>query len=169
MSRSGESGVTHRPGAVLTAAAIAFGLVVAGLAGPTWTPALVVSGAGVIGLVIGLTRSDRRITAFATFALLASVLAAGVAGAGPGQLLPALAASLLAWDFAVGALDASRELRGGTVERTEALHVGTATGVAVLTTGVVYGVYRTLAVGYSLVGVGLLVVAAVALGLAARE
>lgn len=164
-----QRGFSHRPGAVLTAAAILFGVGVVGLVGPASLPALAAGALGVLGLAIGLTRTNRRVTAIATVALLVAVLAAGGAGAAAERLLPATAASLLAWNFATGALAATDELRGGSVERAEALTVATATGAGVLATGVVYGIYRTLAFGYSLVGVGLLLVAAVALGVALRE
>lgn len=159
----------HRPGTVLSAATLLFGAAAAGLASPNSTPALVASVVGVGGLVVGLSRPDRRVAAFGSLSVLAGVLAAGLAGAGPISLLPAITAAVLAWEFRIGAFAASEELRDGTVERAELLHVATATGVGSLVTGAIYGIYRTFTVGVSVLGVALLLIAVVALGLALRE
>jgi hypothetical protein len=159
----------HRPGTVLTVAALAAATALAALAGPGSVAALAATAIGVVGLAVGLTRGDRRIAALGALALLAGVLAAGVAGSPPLLLLPATAVALLAWAFATGAFAAREELRGGTVERSEVLHVATATGTGALATGAAYGLYRTVTVGASVLGVTLLLVAAVTLGLALRD
>ena len=166
---SGSLLPAHRPGAALAAGAIAAVTVAVGATGPVSSLALTAGVAGVLALAVGLTRGQRRLTALGTIAALGGVLAAGLAGAGPERLLPGTAGALLAHEFAVGAFAARAELDGGTVDGSEWLHVGVATGASGLALAAGYGLYRTLTVGVSTVGVGLLLVAAVALALATRE
>jgi len=161
----------RRPGVVLAAGALLAGTVTAATAGPVSVPSLAGSAAGIVALAAGVTRNRRRVAALGTLALLGAVLAAGLANATPGRLLPATAGALLAWEFATAAFAARRELAGGTVAGTELLHVGAAAGVGALVVAAGVGLYRTLTVGVSVVGTGLLLIAAVALALAigARE
>ncbi|MEF8884679.1 MAG: hypothetical protein V5A44_06110, partial [Haloarculaceae archaeon] len=162
-------GRRHQPGAVLAGAALALATVTTLVAGPGSPPALVAGGAGVLTLAVGVTAENRRVAALGALALLAAVLAAGATGSPPERLLPSTAAALLAGEFVAGAFDAREELRGGTVERAEALVVAVGTGVGALTTGAVYALYRILEFGVSPPGVALVLVAVVALGLVLRE
>lgn len=166
---SDDGRFVHQPGTVLTVAALAFATATVGIAGPSSTPALAAGAVGVLGMAIGLTKRERRVAALSAVVLLASVLAAGAFSAPPERVLPATATALLSWQFGVGAFAMADELRGGTAEHAEALHVATATGVGILATGVAYELYRVLEFGISPLGVMLLLVAVVALGVALRE
>lgn len=161
--------ITHRPGSVRNAAALVFALVATGLAALSSGAALLTCTVGVLGLAVGLTRETPRVAGVGSFLVLAGVIAAGAVGAPPERFLPGLAAALLAWDLGLGGVAARRELRGGRVERAEFLGVATVTVSAAGATAAAYLLSRTLAVGVSLPAVFLLLVAAVALGLALRE
>lgn len=166
---SADGRIIHRPGTVLTGAALVSATASVALTGSSSAPALVAGVVGALGLAIGLTRGDPGIAALGAIALLAGVLAAGAVGAPPEQVLPATATALLAWEFGFGALGTTDELHGGTTERTEALHVAIAAGVGAVATGATYTLYQVLEFGISPLGVVLLLVATVALGIALRE
>ncbi|MFB6296492.1 MAG: hypothetical protein ABEH66_06610 [Halobacteriales archaeon] len=160
---------SHRPGSVRNAAALVFALVATGLAALSSPLALLVCTAGTVGLVVGLTREVPRVAGAGSALLLVGVVVAGGVGAPAELFLPALAAAILAWDLGMAGVAVRRELRGGGVERAEFLHVATATVAGATATAAAHLLYRTLAVGVSLPAVILLLVAAVALGLALRE
>lgn len=166
---TGGAPFEHPPGRVLGAAALAFAVVTAAVLGPRSTPSVLATGFGVVGLTVGLARDDRRVAGIGVVSLLGGVLAAGGAGAPPALVLPGTAAALLSWEFATGSFDVREVVGDGTVERSEIVHVVAATGAGALVTGFTYVVYRTLSVGVSVLGVTLLLVAAVALALALRE
>lgn len=159
----------HPPGRVLGAAALAFAVVTAAVLGTQSTLSVLATGFGVVGLTVGLARDDRRAAGIGVVSLLGGVLAGGGAGAPPALVLPATAAGLLSWEFAAGSFDVRNVVEDGTVERSEVVHVVTATSAGALLTGFTYVVYRTLSVGVSILGVTLLLVAAVALAVALRE
>jgi hypothetical protein len=166
---AGSGRFTHRPGSVRNAAALSFALVTTGLAGPTSSIALLACAVGVLGLVVGLTRGDRRIAGVGSIALLGGAFAAGALGAPPVRLLPAVGAAIVAWDLGMSGFAARHELEGGRVERAELLQVATATAVGAVVTAGAYVFYRTVTFDVSLLAVFLLLVAATALGLALRE
>lgn len=160
---------THRPGSVLGAAALLAAVVAVGVAGPASLPSLAAGVLGVGTFVVGVTKRARSIAALGAFGVLACVLVAGAAGLSLERLLPSTAAAVLAWEFGASAFAITTELGDGTVERAELLHVGAATGAAVVATGLAYAAYRSVDVGISVTGVTLLLIAAVALGLALRQ
>lgn len=166
---AGEAWHSHRPGSVLGGAALGFALATVGIVGGRSSLALLATAVGVVGLTLGLSLEKRRFAGLGVLALLGGVLAAGAVGTVSGRLLPATATGLLSWEFAVGSLDRRAELRGGTVEESEARHVLSATAVGALGTALVYVLSRSVGVGVSVLGVTLLLIAAVALGLALRE
>jgi hypothetical protein len=169
VDKEGQSWRVSRPGNVLAAASLGYAVVATGLAGPSSALALVATGVGVLGLTVGLSTDDRRVAGLGTLALLGGVLAAGAGGVSAQRLLPATAAGLLASEFGLGSFDLRTELRGGTVERSELRHVVAASLAGALVTGVVYAVSEGLRVGTSVPALTLLLVAAVALGLALRD
>jgi len=160
---------SHRPGSVGNAAALVFALVATVLAALSSEAALLTCTVGVVGLAVGLTRGTPRVAGAGSFLLLVGVVTAGALGAPPALFLPGLAAALLAWDLGMSAFAARHELRGGRVERAELLGVATATVAGVAATAAAYRLHRLLAFGASLPAVFLLLVAAVALGLALRD
>lgn len=162
-------GRTHQAGGVLGAAAVGAAMIAAVLVGPVYTVSLLTTAVGVVGVTLGLVREDRRVTGIGVVALLCGVIAAGWAGVASERLLPAAALALLCWEFGSSSFARREELRGGSVSGSELLHVAAATGVGVLSTGIAYGGSRLLDVGVSTVGVGLLLVAAIGLGMALRD
>lgn len=163
------SWLEHRPGGVLGAATVGFAVATMGLVGTRSTLALLGTAGGVVALTAGLVREERRIAGLGVLFLLAGVLVGGAAGIVLERLLPATATALLSGEFGLGAFAMRDELRGGSVERAELLHVATATGVGALVTGGTYALYRTVTAGVSVTAVVFLLVAAVALGLALRD
>ena len=166
---AGNGRFTHRPGSVRNAAALLFALVTTGIAGTTSSIALLACAIGVVGLVVGLTRGDRRIAGAGSLALLGGVFAAGALGAPTVRFLPAVAAAIIAWDLGMSGFAARHELEGGRVERAELLQVATATVVGAVITAGAYVFYRTITFDVSLLAIFLLLVAATALGLALRD
>lgn len=162
-------GRAHQAGSVLGAAALGAAVLASVLVGPLHVVSLLTTALGVIGVTIGLVREDRRFAGIGVIALLCGVIAAGWVGIAPERLLPATALTLLCWEFGSSSFDRREELRGGNVSGSELLHVGAASGVGVLGTGIAYGGSRVLEVGVSTIGVILLLVAAVALGMALRD
>jgi len=160
---------THRPGSVRNAAALVFALGATGLAALSSPLALLACTVGTVGLAVGLTGETPRVAGAGSLLLLVGVIVAGGVGAPAEFFLPGLAAAILAWDLGMGGFAARHELRGGRVERAEFLSVATATVAGAVATGTAYLLSRTLAVGVSLPAVVLLLVAAVALGLALRD
>lgn len=167
MSINGQFG--DRPGRVLTVAAVMAATVTVGIVGSLSELALGVSGLGGLLLIIGLTKEDRRIAALGAAVLLVSVFVAGATDPTPVRILPATAAVILAWEFGLGALATAVELRSGTTERSEFLHVSITTGFGAVATGVVYGLGRVITVGVSPVAIVLLLLAVVALALAVHK
>lgn len=159
----------HRPGSVLAAATLGFSVAAAALVGTRSELALFGTAVGVGALTVGLVRSARRLAGIGALAVLAGVLAGGRAGVAPERLLPAVAAALLGWEFALETFAVRTELRDGTVERAELLHVVTATAVGALLAGSAYGLYLAVNVGVSITALLLLLVATVSLGLALRD
>jgi hypothetical protein len=162
-------GRAHQAGSVLGAAALGAAVLTVVLVGPVSVVSLLATAVGALGVTLGLVRADRRFAGVGVVALLCGVVAAGWVGTAPERLLPATALTLLCWEFGSSSFDRRAELRGGYVSGSELLHVAAATGVGVLGTGIAYGGSRLLEVGVSTVGVILLLVAAVALGMALRD
>lgn len=161
--------LSHRPGAVLSAASITSALVVTGIlagAGLATTGAGVL---GVVGLTVGLTRSARSLVGLGVGGLAIGSVVGARAGFGVEALLVAIAGTFLAWEFATAALTTRDELEDGVVAYAEVTHVAATVlvtaGVAVLA----LVVFRSLTVGSSLPGATLLLVAATALGFGLRE
>lgn len=167
---SGEHArVTHRPGRLLEAGALGAAVVSAAIAAPASPLSLLAGVVGVVAVVVGVTSRVRRIATLGVYGVLGCVLTAGAAGLPVHRLLVAMAGTVLAWEFSTSGFAMAEELDGGTVERTEALHVVAATVAAAFATGLAYAAYRTLTVGVSTTAATLLLVAVVSLGLALRE
>lgn len=164
-----RSRLSHRPGAVLKASALVLSIGATVLSGFASTIALAIGVCGVAGLVVGLTGRRRAIAGLGALAVFGGVLVAGIAGLPARWLLPSVAAVVLAWVFGIGAFSIESELGGGAVERSELLHVATATSAGTVTVVVAYVGFQTLEFGESVVGVILLVVAVAALGIALRD
>lgn len=166
---TGDSKVMGRPGAVFNTSALVFGVATVGLLSSE--SAIVFGGAvlGIFALIVGVSFERRRIVATGTFFLFGSVLLAGALGAPAERFLPSVATALLAWNCTNASVSIQDEIRGGTVERSELLHVATATTAAGFGIILAYLAHRLLLFPPSDDGVILLVVAAILLGFALRN
>ena len=159
---------SHRPGAVLGAAALVGAVGVTVLVAPLSMPALAAGVLGVACLAAGLTRHTKWLTTGGVLGVTGAVVAAALAGSAVWRLLGAIAGATLAWEFALGAFAAAAELAGGAVERAELRHVAVTTLAVAGVAAIAFVVVRTMTVGVSLPGATLLVVAATALALGLR-
>lgn len=149
-------------------AAVLAGLATALLTGVT-TQATVVGLGGVVVLLASLYRSSRVLATVGAAALFGSVILAGVAGAGAGQLLAGGAGAVLAWTFAHAAIDLRVSVGVAPTQDHELAHV---TGTTAIVAGGAVPIYVVYSIDWGTVppvAVALLLVGAVALTAALRR
>lgn len=150
--------------------AIALALVAWFAVGIYAVPAFVAGVPGVALLVIGTTRGTHWPVTLGAVLLFASALLAGVWGAPALALLVGTAMSVLAWDTAGTAIDLGEQLgREAATVRVQAAHIGASALVGLVTIGISYGIYRSVAGGQPLAALVFLLLAALLLTEALRE
>lgn len=156
----------NRPaGRLVAGAAVVASLAAVGLAGTT-TLATVAGVVGVALVALSRYRSSRPLATVGAAALFCAVVLAAIAGAGPGQVLAAGGAALLAWTFGHAAVDLHHSVGTAPSRDHELAHVA---GTSALVVGGALPAYLVAAVDPGDVpplAVALLVVAAVALTVA---
>lgn len=123
--------------------------------------AMALGAAGAILLTVGVRRGDGRLHTFGAITLFGSVLAAGVAGAGPATMLVATGATVVAWDAGDNAIGLGEQLGSRARTRRNVLaHTGSTALVAVGVGTLAFVVFRTASAGQPTTAVALLLVAA---------
>ncbi|MEF8786637.1 MAG: hypothetical protein V5A45_11945 [Haloarculaceae archaeon] len=131
---------------------------------------LVLTPLGVVVLATGLLRRSRRLLTLGCVLLVAGIVTAGLAGAGPARLVTALAATVVAWDLAEFSIGLGEQLgREAETWRVELLHAGVSILVATAALGVVLGVFVVAEGGQPLAALLFLLVGVMALLATLRE
>lgn len=154
----------HRPARFSGAVAVGAGLVAVATGGFYSWLALLAGALGLLLLFAGLARAAPLVVSLGAVGLLAGGLAAGVRGAPAWATLASVAATVLAWDVGRTAISVGRQLgRDADTRRLELVHATASGGVAAVTAGVGYGLFRVAAGGQPVTALVLFLLAAVLL------
>lgn len=123
--------------------------------------ALVLALAGLVVFLAGLTAHRRVGVLVGALGLFGGVLLAGAAGAPVSRVLVGVAGAIVAWDAGDNALSLGAQVgRRSRSARNELVHLGATVGVAGLTAGAGYGVFRLATGGQPVTALFLLLLAA---------
>lgn len=163
-------GVEYAPARTSAVVAVAAGLVAVVLGGLTTLLAVLlgVLGLGLLGASV-FSLDSRRGVSLGTFGIFTGVVLGGVYGAAPELLLPAMVATMVAWDAGQTSIVVGRQLgRGDFTRRLELVHVGTTVLVGSLVAGAAYAIFAFSVEGVPVAGVILLLLAAIFLAWSIR-
>lgn len=167
-----EGGIAVEYAPAFTSAAISVGAgVVAVLLGGLTTALALVFGVLGLGLLAGsvFVTESRRGVSLGTFGIFVGVVIGGVFGSPAELLLPAMVATIVAWDVGHTAIVVGRQLgRGDFTRRLEVVHAGSSVLVGVVTAGVAYVAFVASVKGVPAAAVILLLFASAFLAWAIR-
>lgn len=156
--------VDRRPSRGGAAVAAAAGLAAAGALAPVDAEGTALAAAGTALVVAGAVLASRRTRDLGLAWLVLAAVLAGLRGAGPGPLLVAGVAAVVAWDAADQAVGVGEQLgRAARTRRVEAVHAAGSLLVGLGGATVGYGAYRLAGGGTPVAALALLLVGAIAL------
>ncbi|WP_459190695.1 DUF7519 family protein [Halosimplex sp. J119] len=155
--------VDHSPTRVSSIAAVGAAVIAGLTSAPFALYALPLGFGGIAVLASGLFMGSSRLrVTMGAAGLFLSVLIAGLFGTGPEILLVSAAATILAWNFGQNAISLGEQIGSSSrTRRNEIIHASAATIVAMVATGVGYGVYLIGSGGRPMAAVGMLSLALV--------
>lgn len=160
-AESGGIAVEYRPAFTSAVIAVGAGLAAVVLGGLTTLLALLFGLLG-LGLLAGslFALESRRGVSLGAFGVFVGVVIGGIFGSPPELLLPAMVATIVAWDAGQTSIVVGRQLgRGDFTRRLELVHAGSTVLAGVVVAGIAYVTYAFSVEGVPAAGVILLLLA----------